>query len=58
MELFIKLKKILNQLASGAHPLLDRMRSLKQMHLSRSVPLTQVEELLGNILPEKFFLLC
>nr|XP_048315282.1 glucosylceramide transporter ABCA12 isoform X2 [Myodes glareolus] len=41
MELFIKLKKILNQLASGAHPLLDRMRSLKQMHLSRSVPLTQ-----------------
>ncbi|XP_057618599.1 glucosylceramide transporter ABCA12 [Chionomys nivalis] len=41
MELFIKLKKTLNQLASGAHPLLDRMRSLKQMHLSRSVPLTQ-----------------
>ncbi|KAK7816239.1 hypothetical protein U0070_022178 [Myodes glareolus] len=41
MELFIKLRKILNQLASGAHPLLDRMRSLKQMHLSRSVPLTQ-----------------
>ncbi|CAO2624894.1 Glucosylceramide transporter ABCA12 [Lemmus lemmus] len=41
MELFIKMKKILNQLASGAHPLLDRMRSLKQMHLSRSVPLTQ-----------------
>uniref|UniRef100_A0A8C2MLC5 ATP-binding cassette, sub-family A member 12 n=1 Tax=Cricetulus griseus TaxID=10029 RepID=A0A8C2MLC5_CRIGR len=41
MELFIKLKTILNQLASGAHPLLDKMRSLKQMHLSRSVPLTQ-----------------
>ncbi|XP_051046373.1 glucosylceramide transporter ABCA12 [Phodopus roborovskii] len=41
MELFIKLKMILNQLASGAHPLLDKMRSLKQMHLPRSVPLTQ-----------------
>ncbi|XP_059134228.1 glucosylceramide transporter ABCA12 isoform X1 [Peromyscus eremicus] len=41
MELFIKLKKILNQLASGAHPLLDKMRSLKQMHLPKSVPLTQ-----------------
>ncbi|XP_040609314.1 ATP-binding cassette sub-family A member 12 isoform X2 [Mesocricetus auratus] len=41
MELFIKLKTILNQLASGAHPLLDKMRSLKQMHLPRSVPLTQ-----------------
>ncbi|KAL6030486.1 hypothetical protein STEG23_014643, partial [Scotinomys teguina] len=41
MELFINLKRILNQLASGAHPLLDRMRSLKQMHLPKSVPLTQ-----------------
>lgn len=58
MELFIKLKTILNQLASGAHPLLDKMRSLKQMHLSRSVPLTQVEESLSNVLPEKFFLSC
>uniref|UniRef100_G3R8J4 ATP binding cassette subfamily A member 12 n=1 Tax=Gorilla gorilla gorilla TaxID=9595 RepID=G3R8J4_GORGO len=41
MELFIRLKEILNQMASGTHPLLDKMRSLKQMHLPRSVPLTQ-----------------
>ncbi|XP_006157523.1 ATP-binding cassette sub-family A member 12 isoform X2 [Tupaia chinensis] len=41
IELFIRLKGILNQMASGTHPLLDRMRSLKQMHLPRSVPLTQ-----------------
>ncbi|XP_060049934.1 glucosylceramide transporter ABCA12 [Erinaceus europaeus] len=41
MELFIRLKEILNQLASGTSPLLDKMRSLKQMHLPRSVPLTQ-----------------
>lgn len=41
MELFIKLREILNQLASGTHPLLDKMRSLKQMHLPRNVPLTQ-----------------
>lgn len=41
MELFIKLREILNQLASGTHPLLDKMRSLRQMHLPRSVPLTQ-----------------
>ncbi|XP_069883498.1 glucosylceramide transporter ABCA12 isoform X1 [Dipodomys merriami] len=41
MELFIRLKEILNQLASGTHPLLEKMRSLKQMHLPRSVPLTQ-----------------
>lgn len=41
MELFIKLREILNQLASGTHPLLDKMRSLRQMHLPRNVPLTQ-----------------
>ncbi|XP_034354476.1 glucosylceramide transporter ABCA12 [Arvicanthis niloticus] len=41
MELFIRLREILNQLASGTHPLLDKMRSLRQMHLPRSVPLTQ-----------------
>ncbi|KAL4667892.1 hypothetical protein H8959_006581, partial [Pygathrix nigripes] len=41
MELFIRLREILNQMASGTHPLLDKMRSLKQMHLPRSVPLTQ-----------------
>uniref|UniRef100_A0A8C5KJ17 ATP-binding cassette, sub-family A member 12 n=1 Tax=Jaculus jaculus TaxID=51337 RepID=A0A8C5KJ17_JACJA len=41
MELFLRLKEILNQLASGTHPLLDKMRSLRQMHLPRSVPLTQ-----------------
>ncbi|XP_036277372.1 glucosylceramide transporter ABCA12 isoform X6 [Pipistrellus kuhlii] len=41
IELFIKLKGILNQLASGTRPLLSKMRSLKQMHLPRSVPLTQ-----------------
>ncbi|XP_008052045.1 ATP-binding cassette sub-family A member 12 [Carlito syrichta] len=41
IELFTRLKEILNQMASGAHPLLDKMRSLKQLHLPRSVPLTQ-----------------
>uniref|UniRef100_A0A8C6RXP1 ATP-binding cassette, sub-family A member 12 n=1 Tax=Nannospalax galili TaxID=1026970 RepID=A0A8C6RXP1_NANGA len=41
IELFVRLKEILNQLASGTHPLLDKIRSLKQMHLPRSVPLTQ-----------------
>uniref|UniRef100_G1R6H3 ATP binding cassette subfamily A member 12 n=1 Tax=Nomascus leucogenys TaxID=61853 RepID=G1R6H3_NOMLE len=41
MELFIRLREILSQMASGTHPLLDKMRSLKQMHLPRSVPLTQ-----------------
>uniref|UniRef100_G1PPF2 ATP binding cassette subfamily A member 12 n=1 Tax=Myotis lucifugus TaxID=59463 RepID=G1PPF2_MYOLU len=41
IELFMKLKGILNQLASGTRPLLSKMRSLKQMHLPRSVPLTQ-----------------
>ncbi|ELK17237.1 ATP-binding cassette sub-family A member 12, partial [Pteropus alecto] len=41
IELFIRLKGILNQLASGSRPLLDKMRSLKQIHLPRSVPLTQ-----------------
>ncbi|XP_019488478.1 PREDICTED: ATP-binding cassette sub-family A member 12 [Hipposideros armiger] len=41
IELFIRLKGILNQLASGTRPLLDKMRSLKQMHLPRSVSLTQ-----------------
>ncbi|KAM4836521.1 glucosylceramide transporter ABCA12 isoform 2-T2 [Thomomys bottae] len=41
IELFIRLKEILNRMASGTHPLLDKMKSLKQMHLSRSVPLTQ-----------------
>ena len=53
MDLFIKLREILNQLASGTHPLLDKMRSLRQMHLPRSVPLTQVEESLSHALPEK-----
>ncbi|XP_064228883.1 glucosylceramide transporter ABCA12 [Aotus nancymaae] len=41
MELFIRLRQILSQMASSTHPLLDKMRSLKQMHLPRSVPLTQ-----------------
>ncbi|XP_003785023.1 ATP-binding cassette sub-family A member 12 [Otolemur garnettii] len=41
IELFMRLKEILNQMASGTHPLLDKMRSLKQMQLPRSVPLTQ-----------------
>eukprot|EP00069_Balaena_mysticetus_P005171 bmy_17771T0 len=41
IELFIRLKEILNQMASVARPLLDKMRSLKQMHLPRSFPLTQ-----------------
>lgn len=41
IELFIRLKEILNQMASGTQPLLDKMRSLKQMHLPRSLPLTQ-----------------
>ncbi|XP_058520235.1 glucosylceramide transporter ABCA12 [Ochotona princeps] len=41
MELFVRLKEILNQVASGTHPLLEKMRSLNQMHLPRSVPLTQ-----------------
>lgn len=41
IELFIRLKEILNQMASGTHPWLDKIRSLRQMHLSRSVPLTQ-----------------
>ncbi|XP_036175417.1 ATP-binding cassette sub-family A member 12 isoform X1 [Myotis myotis] len=41
IELFMKLKGILNHLASGTRPLLSKMRSLKQMHLPRSVPLTQ-----------------
>nr|XP_012612232.2 ATP-binding cassette sub-family A member 12 [Microcebus murinus] len=41
IELFMRLKEILNQMASGTHPLLDKMRSLKQMHLPRNVPLTQ-----------------
>ncbi|XP_010614324.1 ATP-binding cassette sub-family A member 12 isoform X1 [Fukomys damarensis] len=40
-ELFRRLKEILNQVASGTHPLLDKMRSLKQMQLPRSAPLTQ-----------------
>jgi ATP-binding cassette subfamily A (ABC1) protein 12 len=56
IELFIRLKEILNQMASGAHPLLDKMKSLKQMHLPRSAPLTQVEKSLQNVLAEKFFL--
>ncbi|XP_037705635.1 ATP-binding cassette sub-family A member 12 [Choloepus didactylus] len=41
IELFIRLKEILNQMASSTRPLLDKMRSLKQMHLPRSIPLTQ-----------------
>ncbi|XP_058155644.2 glucosylceramide transporter ABCA12 [Dasypus novemcinctus] len=41
IELFIKLKEILKQMASGTGPLLDKMRSLKQMHLPRSIPITQ-----------------
>nr|XP_030708684.1 ATP-binding cassette sub-family A member 12 isoform X1 [Globicephala melas] len=41
IELFIRLKEILSQMASVTRPLLDKMRSLKQMHLSRSFPLTQ-----------------
>ncbi|KAM4869967.1 glucosylceramide transporter ABCA12 isoform X1 [Urocitellus parryii] len=41
IELFIRLKEILNQMASGTHPLLDKMKSLKQIHLPRSTPLTQ-----------------
>ncbi|KAF4014147.1 hypothetical protein G4228_005234 [Cervus hanglu yarkandensis] len=41
IELFTRLKEILNQMASGTRPLLDKMRSLKQMHLPRSFPLTQ-----------------
>ncbi|XP_023980448.1 glucosylceramide transporter ABCA12 isoform X1 [Physeter macrocephalus] len=41
IELFIRLKEILNQMASVTRPLLDKMRSLKQMHLPRSFPLTQ-----------------
>ncbi|KAG8521013.1 ATP-binding cassette sub-family A member 12, partial [Galemys pyrenaicus] len=41
IELFIRLKEILNQMASGTGPLLDKMKSLKQMHLPRNVPLTQ-----------------
>ncbi|XP_072817426.1 glucosylceramide transporter ABCA12 isoform X2 [Vicugna pacos] len=39
IELFIRLKEILNQMASGTRPLLEKMRSLK--HLPRSFPLTQ-----------------
>uniref|UniRef100_A0A8P0NG69 ATP binding cassette subfamily A member 12 n=1 Tax=Canis lupus familiaris TaxID=9615 RepID=A0A8P0NG69_CANLF len=41
IELFMRLKEILNQMASGTHPLLDKMTSLRQMHLPRSVPLSQ-----------------
>nr|XP_045723416.1 glucosylceramide transporter ABCA12 [Mirounga angustirostris] len=41
IELFMRLKEVLNQMASGTHPLLDKMTSLRQMHLPRSVPLTQ-----------------
>ncbi|XP_049624392.1 LOW QUALITY PROTEIN: glucosylceramide transporter ABCA12 [Suncus etruscus] len=41
IELFMRLKEILNQMASGTRPLLDKMRSMTQMHLPRSVPLTQ-----------------
>ncbi|KAM5228805.1 glucosylceramide transporter ABCA12 [Ctenodactylus gundi] len=41
IELFVRLKEILNRMTTGAHPLLDKIRSLKQMHLPRSVPLTQ-----------------
>ncbi|XP_055967800.1 glucosylceramide transporter ABCA12 [Sorex fumeus] len=41
IELFMRLKEILNQMASGTRPLLDKMRSLTQMHLPKSVPLTQ-----------------
>ncbi|XP_048200131.1 glucosylceramide transporter ABCA12 [Perognathus longimembris pacificus] len=41
IELFMRLKEILSRVASGTHPLLDKMKSLKQIHLPRSVPLTQ-----------------
>ncbi|KAM6179073.1 glucosylceramide transporter ABCA12 isoform 2-T2 [Rhynchocyon petersi] len=41
IELFIRLKEIFNQMASSSSLLLDKMRSLKQMHLPRSVPFTQ-----------------
>ncbi|XP_006867848.1 PREDICTED: ATP-binding cassette sub-family A member 12 [Chrysochloris asiatica] len=41
IELFIRLKEILNQMASSSSLLLDKMRSLKQMHLPRSVPFAQ-----------------
>ncbi|XP_012411009.1 glucosylceramide transporter ABCA12 [Trichechus manatus latirostris] len=41
VELFIRLKEILNQTASRTTLLLDKMRSLKQMHLPRNVPFTQ-----------------
>ncbi|XP_077011154.1 glucosylceramide transporter ABCA12 isoform X2 [Tamandua tetradactyla] len=41
IELFIRLKEALNHMASGTGPLLDKMKSMKQMHLPRSIPLTQ-----------------
>ncbi|XP_074154864.1 glucosylceramide transporter ABCA12 [Sminthopsis crassicaudata] len=41
IELIIKLKVFLNQMVTGTQPLLDKMRSLKQIHLSRSVQLSQ-----------------
>ncbi|XP_049744043.1 glucosylceramide transporter ABCA12 [Elephas maximus indicus] len=41
VELFIRLKEILNLMASRTTLLLDKMRPLKQMHLPRGVPLTQ-----------------
>lgn len=56
IELFIRLKEILSQMASGTRPLLDKMRSLKQMHLPGSVPLTQVEKSPSDVLVGKFFL--
>uniref|UniRef100_A0A8C4M3M7 ATP binding cassette subfamily A member 12 n=1 Tax=Equus asinus asinus TaxID=83772 RepID=A0A8C4M3M7_EQUAS len=55
IELFIRLKEILSQMASGTRPLLDKMRSLKQMHLPGSVPLTQVEKSPSDVLVGKFF---
>lgn len=55
IELFMRLKEILNQMASGTRPLLDKMRSMTQMHLPRSVPLTQVEKSPGDVLLENFF---
>ncbi|XP_028924307.2 ATP-binding cassette sub-family A member 12 [Ornithorhynchus anatinus] len=41
LDLFLRLKDFLNQMAAGTHPLLDKMKSLRQMPLARSVPLTQ-----------------
>lgn len=58
MELFVRLKEILNQMASGTHPLLEKMRSLNQMHLPRSVPLTQVEKSPTMLFRENPFIRC